>query len=133
MSIHPVNPSCIVDLVGQRQVYIWGARHEGYAARLALMRHGITAVGFIDSSSALAGAFVFGLPVVTPNLFFAENSKSKCFIVVASGFCTVPPMVHPAVLNRAATLIPKPDMEGRACRGCRHLPFSEITRHCRCS
>ena len=86
MSIHPVNPSCIVDLVGQRQVYIWGARHEGYAARLALMRHGITAVGFIDSSSALAGAFVFGLPVVTPNLFFAENSKSKCFIVVASGF-----------------------------------------------
>lgn len=80
------NPINIFQLIGNRSVYIWGARHDGYASRLALTRHGIQTTGFIDSSPSLAGAFAFGLSITDPDSFFAKESSESAFIVVASGF-----------------------------------------------
>lgn len=72
--------------VKNRSIYIWGARHEGYAARLALARHGIQTTGYIDSSPAIAGSSAFGLVIEAPEKFFLENSLTKAFIIIASGF-----------------------------------------------
>jgi MoaA/NifB/PqqE/SkfB family radical SAM enzyme len=80
------NPDNPKKLIGERNVYIWGARHEGYATRLALTRHDIHTTGYIDSSPSLAGTSAFGLSVTNPSIFFAEESPQKAFIIVASGF-----------------------------------------------
>ena len=80
------HPDTLAQRISGREVYIWGARHEGYAARLALQRHDIPAAGYIDSSPSLAGTFAFGLPVTSPTSFFDAASPEVAFIVVASGF-----------------------------------------------
>ena len=80
------HPEHMVKLIGKRNVYIWGARHDGYASRLALRRHGILPTGYIDSSPSLAGSSVFGLPITDPITFFAKESSERAFIIVASGF-----------------------------------------------
>jgi MoaA/NifB/PqqE/SkfB family radical SAM enzyme len=80
------NPENLRKLIGGRDIYIWGARHEGYAARLALTRHDIQAVGYIDSSPSLAGTSAFGLSITNPRVFFAGTPTQKAFIIVASGF-----------------------------------------------
>ncbi len=80
------NPENLIIKIENRSVYIWGARHEGYAARLALARHGILTTGYIDSSSALAGSSAFGLTINLPEKFFLENSSDRAFIIIASGF-----------------------------------------------
>ena len=79
-------PEKILNLLEGRSVYIWGARHEGYAARLALARHGIQPVGYIDSSPSLAGSSAFGVPITNPDNFFIERAPGQAFIIVASGF-----------------------------------------------
>lgn len=79
-------PAKLIELVNGRSVFIWGARHEGYAARLALTRHGILPAGYIDSSPSLAGSSAFGLPITGPGSFFADESPDRVFIMVASGF-----------------------------------------------
>jgi MoaA/NifB/PqqE/SkfB family radical SAM enzyme len=76
----------LAKLIGMRSVYIWGARHEGYASRLALTRHGILPAGYIDSSPSLAGSSAFELSITDPIRFFAKESSKSAFIVVASGF-----------------------------------------------
>lgn len=76
----------LVEVIGSRSVFIWGARHEGYAARHALTRHGIAATGYIDSSPSLSGSSAFGLPIIDPGSFFGKELPGKAFIVVASGF-----------------------------------------------
>jgi MoaA/NifB/PqqE/SkfB family radical SAM enzyme len=73
-------------IIGGRSVFIWGARHEGYASRLALTRNGIMPAGYIDSSSSLAGTSAFGLSITDPVSFFAKASPERVFIMVASGF-----------------------------------------------
>lgn len=80
------NSENLLKLIGGRNVHIWGARHEGYASRLALRRHGIQPVGYIDSSSSLAGSSAFGLPITDPAGFFKKESTEAAFIIVASGF-----------------------------------------------
>jgi MoaA/NifB/PqqE/SkfB family radical SAM enzyme len=80
------NPEIIAKLIGRRSVFIWGARHEGYASRLALTRHGILPTGYIDSSPSLAGSSAFGLSITDPISFFAKESSQEAFILVASGF-----------------------------------------------
>ncbi len=80
------DPRALSRVIGGRRVFIWGARHEGYAARLALTRHGIVPSGYIDSSPALAGSTAFGLPIADPGRFFAGAFPETAFIVVASGF-----------------------------------------------
>ena len=79
-------PENLIKLIGGRNVYIWGARHDGYAARLALMRHDIPISGYIDSSPSLAGTQAFGLSIINPDIFFKRTSSQKAFIIVASGF-----------------------------------------------
>jgi len=81
-----INPDNIVSLIAGRRIFIWGARHEGYAARLALTRHGINVTGYIDSSPSLAGTLAFGLSIMDPVTFFQMESAEGTFIIVASGF-----------------------------------------------
>jgi len=50
-----ISPEELRKLVGNRSIYIWGARHEGYATATVLKRNGIQASGFIDSSRSLQG------------------------------------------------------------------------------
>ena len=71
---HPEN---LIKRIERRNVYIWGARHEGYAARLALTRHDIQAAGYIDSSPSLAGTASVWLIHHKPRDFFCENNASK--------------------------------------------------------
>jgi MoaA/NifB/PqqE/SkfB family radical SAM enzyme len=74
------------NIIRSREVCIWGARHEGYASRLALKRQGIEAIGYIDSSPSLMEKIVFGLPISSPEKFFTLASSEKTFIMIASGF-----------------------------------------------
>lgn len=80
------DPEALRTLIAERKVFIWGARHDGYAARLALARHGIVASGFIDSSPSLKGTSAFGLEIACPKDFFLTESPEKAFIIIASGF-----------------------------------------------
>ncbi|MBF0230147.1 MAG: hypothetical protein HQK63_11275 [Desulfamplus sp.] len=80
------SPEKIVEIIENRRVYIWGARHDGYAAYIAFKRHMVMPVGYIDSSPSLADTEVFGLPITDPNSFFAQQSSKNTFIIVASGF-----------------------------------------------
>jgi len=80
------NPENLLELIGGRNVYIWGARHEGYAVRLALTRHDIHTAGYIDSSPSLEGTTAFGLSITNPDKFFVGTSRQNAFIIVASGF-----------------------------------------------
>ena len=80
------DPANLIELVAGRKVFVWGARHDGYAARLALLRHGLAPVGFIDSSAAIQGTSIFGLPVASPAGHFSACSPADGFIVIASGF-----------------------------------------------
>jgi len=80
------NPENLRELIGGRRIYIWGARHDGYAAKLALSRHDIPASGYIDSSPALAGTAAFGLSISSLAEFFAHQTPQSAFIVIASGF-----------------------------------------------
>jgi MoaA/NifB/PqqE/SkfB family radical SAM enzyme len=80
------NPENLVNLIAGRSLFIWGARHEGYAARLALSRHGISTTGYIDRSLSLAGTSAFGLSIIDPVSFFKRESAEKSFIIIASGF-----------------------------------------------
>lgn len=79
-------PENLIHRIAGRAVYIWGARHEGYAAKLALSRHGIPAAGYIDSSPALHGASAFGLSITSPVSFFSHQATHNAFIIIASGF-----------------------------------------------
>jgi MoaA/NifB/PqqE/SkfB family radical SAM enzyme len=79
-------PENLIRRIGGRNVYIWGARHEGYATRLALTRHDILTAGYIDSSPSLAGTEAFGLSITNPGIFFMTATPEKVFIIVASGF-----------------------------------------------
>ena len=85
-SKHLSTPDDLVNLVAGRSLFIWGARHEGYAARHALARHGIYATGYIDSSPSLTGSSAFGLSIIDPVSFFKSASQKKSFILIASGF-----------------------------------------------
>ncbi len=73
-------------IVHGRQVFIWGARHDGFAARCVLQRHGITQTAFIDSSLSLQGKTAFELPIYLPEAFFAKFTAEDSFIFIASGF-----------------------------------------------
>jgi len=72
--------------IGLRKVFVWGARHDGYAACLVLRRHGIDITSFIDSSLSLQGAQAFGLSISLPRDFFKNHAAKGAFIVIASGF-----------------------------------------------
>ena len=84
--INQNNPGELVKRIKDRDVYIWGARHEGYATRLALRRYDIPATGYIDCSPSLSGTSAFGLSITNPDKFFAVKSPRKTYIVIASGF-----------------------------------------------
>ncbi len=73
-------------MVGKRKLFIWGARHDGYATSLVVGRIGIEQTGFIDSSPSLQGTRAFGYPILLPDEFFARYFKSDAFVIIASGF-----------------------------------------------
>ncbi len=81
-----IEPEALKEMVGARKLFIWGARHDGYAASLVFKRMGIKQKAFIDSSISLQGKEAFGYPILLPDEFFAKYSKDNAFIVIASGF-----------------------------------------------
>ena len=81
----PLNKTEALQLIKQRSVYIWGAGQKGRGFRAALERNGIPAVGFIDSSPAIAEAEkIDGLPVMYPHEFFKCETPSTAFVLTAS-------------------------------------------------
>lgn len=80
------SPAWLRQVIGNRSIYVWGARHDGFAANLALTRFGMTQVGFVDSSLSLQGTTARGLPIELPDPFFARVRRDEGFIVIASGF-----------------------------------------------
>ena len=83
---HLQDPAELKTAIAARDVYIWGARHEGYAARLALIRNDIPVAGYIDSSPALSDTTAFDLRIQSPKTFFLKAKNVDAFIVVSSGF-----------------------------------------------
>ncbi len=81
-----LNPAELKELISTREVFVWGARHDGYAASLVLKRIGVEQAGFIDSSVALQGTKAFGYPISLPDDFFSVNTSEDAFIIIASGF-----------------------------------------------
>ena len=81
-----LSPKDLKALVRGRQVFIWGARRDGFAARSVLEGHGIMQMAFIDSSLALRGKTAFDLPIYLPESFFSKFTAADCFILIASGF-----------------------------------------------
>ena len=73
--------------VNNRQVYIWGARHDGIGIYCALKRNDIPVEGFLDNNDMLDGKKVLGLTIQTPGSFF-QNQQSQIppFIFVASSY-----------------------------------------------
>jgi len=81
-----LNPVELKKLINDRKVFIWGARHDGYAASLVLKRIGVEQASFIDSSIALQGTKAFGYSISLPDDFFSANKSEEAFIMIASGF-----------------------------------------------
>ena len=77
-----VSPEELRNLIGDRAIFIWGARHEGYATATVLTRNGFTAAGFIDSSPSLQGTMAFGMSIDLPDSFFATHSAATAFIII---------------------------------------------------
>lgn len=72
--------------IGQRKAFIWGARHDGYAAYLVFQRHAIGIDFFVDSSLSLQGTKIFGIDVHLPQFLFENYTPENAFIIIASGF-----------------------------------------------
>ncbi len=81
-----IHPDLFKGEIGTRDVFVWGARHDGYAASLVLKRTGIPMAGFIDSSKSLQGTRALGYSILLPDEFFSRYSNKDAFILIASGF-----------------------------------------------
>jgi hypothetical protein len=81
-----IPPDQLLEIIGDRTVYIWGARHEGYATATVVQRNGFTPSGFIDSSLSLKGTHAMKLLVELPDIFFQNHTARNSFIIIASGF-----------------------------------------------
>jgi len=81
-----ISPEHLRTIIGGRAIYIWGARHEGYATATVLNRNGFTAAGFIDSSLSLQGTSALGLAIMLPSEFFASHNSASAFLIISSGF-----------------------------------------------
>lgn len=83
---HYIEPDILLKRIEGKKIYVWGARHDGYAASLMLSRLGVSLTGFIDSSPSIQNTECFGYKVFSPDDFFENNSASDCFILISSGF-----------------------------------------------
>ncbi len=81
-----IEPLSLKEMVGDRKLFIWGARHDGYAASLVFNRLNLDLESFIDSSMSLQGSRAFGYSILLPEEFFAGYSAKDAFIIIASGF-----------------------------------------------
>ena len=81
-----IEPTTLNEMVSGRKLFVWGARHEGYAASLVFKRLGAELESFIDSSHALQGSQAFGYSILLPEHFFAKYLPRDAFVIIASGF-----------------------------------------------
>ena len=80
-----VQLAAIREKLAHRDVYLWGIRQAGLSMCRVLERMGCPAVGFIDSSPAVTGETVLGLPVLAPGAVLSRR-QDKPFILLTSGF-----------------------------------------------
>jgi MoaA/NifB/PqqE/SkfB family radical SAM enzyme len=74
----------ILHKVGDRAVFIWGARMTGLGALRFLRSNNISPVSFIDSDAAFKNKFVGGLPVIHPDLLSTELAKYKSALILVA-------------------------------------------------
>ncbi|MGZ0076735.1 radical SAM protein [Methylomonas sp. YC3] len=72
----------LLTTIGQRRVYIWGARMTGLGFKRFCDGHGISVAGFVDSDPAFVGSTISGVDVLTLENI-ATIDKSGCCIVIA--------------------------------------------------
>jgi MoaA/NifB/PqqE/SkfB family radical SAM enzyme len=75
-------------MIGQRDVYLWGAGQQGRGMCRLMERRSLEPKGFIDASGALQGGSVFGYPVHSPLEILArrDGNGSRPFIIVTPFF-----------------------------------------------
>jgi len=73
-------------LIGNREVFIWGAGQKGRGFLLALRRNGFSISNFIDSSSAMQKKSFAGVGGISPQEFFDMYGPKRkaAFVFVAS-------------------------------------------------
>jgi MoaA/NifB/PqqE/SkfB family radical SAM enzyme len=81
-----LSPAQLAALLGERELYVWGASIVGTGICRALERCGSAPVAFIDSSPRLRGVKTLGYPVLAPaDLLDDPQRRDRSFIVIASG------------------------------------------------
>ena len=75
----------IMQMIQQRDVYIWGSLIVGQGICRAFERAGIAVKSFVDSSPSLQGTTALGYPIATPENVLPAVAQGKGFIVVSSG------------------------------------------------
>jgi MoaA/NifB/PqqE/SkfB family radical SAM enzyme len=80
------NPAVFQDIIRKRELYLWGARHDGLGMCRVLERNGIKPTGFIDSSLALKGKTALGYTISLPDEILPAAGKPKPFIIITSIF-----------------------------------------------
>lgn len=101
-----ISPEKLRGLIGDRQLYFWGARH-GYGMCKVFQRLGFSPKGFIDSSESLAGKTVFHFPVWLPEQVVGKEGP-KPYIVITSSFFSdeISEQCRKAGLNEEEDFIP---------------------------
>jgi MoaA/NifB/PqqE/SkfB family radical SAM enzyme len=75
------------ELIGNRQLYLWGAAFVGQGIASGLKREGIEIEGYLDSSPRLIGNFLHGKPVYKPiKILESENAINNIFVIMTSGY-----------------------------------------------
>lgn len=75
----------LAELVGGRDIYIWGGAFVGQGIWRGLTRHGFEPRAFLDQSPRFENKTLQGLPVFSPEAALAPEEAGKNFIITASG------------------------------------------------
>lgn len=78
------DPQELQRVVGNRDLYFWGARH-GYGMCRVFQRLGFQPKGFIDSSETLVGQSILGYPVYLPHEILGKPGRTP-YVVITSSF-----------------------------------------------
>lgn len=75
----------IIDRIGNRPLFVWGAGSGGKDTFKLLNNIGLNVKGFIDSNSEKWGANIDNIPIYSPEILVSKvNSDNKPFIIIGS-------------------------------------------------
>lgn len=76
--------STFIELVGPRELWVWGAGNQGRGVCQSLQKNNIEVSGFIDSSNDLIGKTALGLPISSSEMIRQSEAKDRYFIVIST-------------------------------------------------